>query len=137
MEHTTRIIGRVLLFALVCVGLVALLLHAKAQQPADGTVTTITYEGTPVHHAATQLGVDTAVGIIAQTYGMQTNDKFALYCAACHLNGVLNAPHPSKMKLDIEVVKQGRGYMPAFSHLTDEEIEEIFKTIRNGEYLQS
>jgi len=58
-------------------------------------------------------------------------ELFFQNCAVCHLNGVAGAPHPSEMKLSLDVVKNGKGAMPSFSHLNDEEINQIFYYIKN------
>ena len=59
-------------------------------------------------------------------------DLFKIACAICHVNLAehIGAPKPAKMKLDLDVVKNGRGTMPAHPHLTDEQILAIFKYIK-------
>ena len=57
-------------------------------------------------------------------------ELFFKYCAVCHMNGIAGAPHPTEMKLDLEVAKNGRGAMPPMGHLGDETLEEIFNYIK-------
>ena len=107
--------GRVLSWFAVVLGLALLLLYA-------GTLPHPLEEQTPRPHDH--------VEETESTLNREGAKLFLTNCAICHLNGVGGAPKPAKMKLDIDVVKSGRNVMPSFSHLTDEEIKQIFNYIK-------
>ncbi len=54
---------------------------------------------------------------------------FFKYCSVCHLNGIGGAPHPTDMKLDMNVALNGRNAMPPMSHLGEDALEDIFNYI--------
>ena len=55
---------------------------------------------------------------------------FSMICAICHLNGIGGAPLPEKMNFDPQVVKEGKGVMPGFPQLTDEQLKQIEEYVK-------